>query len=525
MVIAIGKYARDSNRIDSGIRLMLDPNVRFLNVRFSDMIGGTQHFDVVRDPAYDRLRKADVTPVKFGFDGSSGDAATKKINLSDTEVMIDPSTAVIDPFRPDTVIVFGYHIDPRTGDLSEFDPRYIAWKTEQWIKEQKIKDREGNNVPLADRVLTGPEREFFFLRPWQKAALFGHPKWQEMRDAAMFGSEIVYEAGPKNHYFPLTTDNHLDVRRDAVLAMIAAGADPEVLHAEVAQDQAEIDIHAASILTMMDRLSMHSDMLRRKAAEKGLYVTFMAKLPPHLFTHGEADNGSGEHIHYSLWLDGRNRFADYKGSGLTEMAINFGAGTLNHRELAAFDSSTLNSNRRTVLGFEAPTLLVMDDNEGDRSSLIRLVMAERENPSRRRIERRSADALTPFPLTASATFIAGIDGIRDPPKEFMRAKGDKYELEQQGVEIQKVPATLGESLSLLKGKRGFYERATLATGEPVFTPGFFDRWFEVKEAEMKAVRERAKKLKDKIPEVTGKGEKGREEIALQIAEAEKYFSW
>jgi len=432
--------------------------------------------------------------------------------------VLDPSTAIQDPFNPDVMIVFCYQMDPRTGELSDKDPRAIARNAELWLVDQGT----------ADTANFGPEREFSILRPWQVAAMRGDLKGaEELRTADR--TEVVYRAGHKDHYFPHSTDNDARVRRDMMLAMAKMELRPEVGHAEVAPWQHEIDIKYGTLLETADRLTLHAYAVREIAQQHGKWATFMPKLPPWIYEHEQLDNGHGMHVHMSFWKGEENKFGERGDNGMTlsQQGIHAAGGLLEHPELVALFAPTANCYRRTKPGFEAPVNIIMDDNEGDRSSGIRVVISERDlDPRRTRFEYRFPSALASLHLIGAGMIIAAVDGIKQERKP-RTGKGDKY----HQSDIPQVSGSLAESLELFREKRKIYEDSGIFTGD------FIDWYDGIKREELKSVEKRAAEIETRLGNealsrmsrlLTGKTDESAEamkDAARFTAESEMYFSW
>jgi len=280
---------------------------------------------------------------------------------------------------------------------------------------------------------------------------------------------MAFRPRHKEGYFPVPpTDKQQDLRSEIMLKLIEAGIQVEVQHHEVGTaGQAEIDMRFDTLTKMGDKMMVFKYVIKNVAAQHGYVATFM---PKPLFQ----DNGSGMHIHQSLWKDGENLFADSKGyAGLSEMAIHYIGGLLKHAPaLLAICAPTTNSYRRLVPGYEAPINLVY--SKGNRSACVRIPMYS-TNPKTKRVEFRSPDpAANPY-LAFSACLMAGLDGIKNkimPPEPVDK---DIYELEgDEKAKIKSVPGSLAEALNALEKDHAF-----LLEGG-VFTKDVIETWIDYK---------------------------------------------
>jgi len=280
---------------------------------------------------------------------------------------------------------------------------------------------------------------------------------------------LGYKTRYKEGYFPVPPMDHLqDIRTEMMLTLEQVDVQVEVQHHEVGTaGQAEIDMRFDSLLKMGDNLLKYKYVIKQVGRRHNKTVTFM---PKPIFQ----DNGSGMHVHQSLWKDGQNLFADKAGyAGLSEMAVHYIGGLLKHAPaLLAICAPTTNSYRRLVPGYEAPINLVY--SKRNRSACIRIPMYS-TNPKTKRVEFRSPDpAANPY-LAFSACLMAGLDGIKHkimPPDPLDK---DIYELEgEEMAKIKKVPGSLAESLDALESDHAF-----LLEGG-VFTKDVIDTWIDYK---------------------------------------------
>jgi glutamine synthetase len=445
------------------LKLGRDNDAKFFDIRFSDLPGLMQHFTVPFDEVGE-----EVFDEGFGFDGSSI-RGFQEIQESDMILVPDPATAVMDPFtRHPTVITHAYVKDPLTGEFYSRDPRYVAKKAEDYLSGSGI----------ADTAYFGPEAEFYIFDSIRfdqnQHEGFYHVDAVEgvwNSGAEEGGRNLGYKPRYKEGYFPVPPmDHYQDLRSEMVLTLRELGIPVEVHHHEVGTaGQSEIDMGFASLLTMADRLMLYKYVIKNVARLNGKTATFM---PKPIFQ----DNGSGMHVHQSLWRDEEPLFWDELGyAQLSETARHYIGGLLTHAPaLLALCAPTTNSYKRLVPGYEAPVNLVY--SQRNRSAAVRIPLYSK-SPKSKRIEFRCPDAAcNPF-LAFSALLMAGIDGIKnkiEPPEPVDK---DLYELPPEEIlEVPQVPASLDAALDALEGDGDF-----LLEGG-VFTEDVINHWIDYKRA-------------------------------------------
>jgi glutamine synthetase len=445
--------------------------VQVVDVRFVDLPGTWQHFSVP-------IGELDESSFRegLGFDGSSI-RGFQAINESDMLLVPDPDSATIDPtLRVPTMFLICDVVDPITRQPYGRDPRQIAKRAERHLVDTGI----------ADVSYWGPEAEFYIFNSirFDQNAFSGYyfidseeGIWNSGRNDL---PNLGYRPRFKEGYFPVPpTDKLQDLRSEIMLKLIEAGVNVEVQHHEVGTaGQAEIDMRFDSLTRMADKLLIYKYVIRNVCAQNGYVATFM---PKPLFQ----DNGSGMHVHQSIWKDGTNLMFDANGyAGLSETARWYIGGLLKHAPaLLALTAPTTNSYRRLVPGYEAPINLVY--SKRNRSACVRIPMYS-DNPKTKRVEFRSPDpSCNPY-LALSGLLMAGIDGIQnriEPPEPVDK---DIYELEGEEKErIQSVPGSLQESLQALEADHDFLTRGG------VFSEDLIDTWIEYKmtrEVEQVALR-------------------------------------
>ena len=433
-----------------------------VDFKFLDLPGQWQHFSV----PVSELDK-DAFEDGFGFDGSSI-RGWKPIHASDMLVIPDPKTARMDPFcREPTLSLICDVVDPITRQPYDRDPRNVAKKSVAYLQ----------STGIADTCYIGPEAEFF---------VFDDVRFDQNRHEGYYhldSAEGVWNRGKdekpnlghkpgwKGGYFPCAPiDTLQDLRTEMVLNMQGVGIHVECQHHEVATaGQCEIDMRFSDLVDMGDQLMWFKYIVKNTAHKNGKTVTFM---PKPLFE----DNGSGMHVHQSLWKDGQPLFAGNEYAGLSEMALHYLGGILKHGQaLNAFTNPTTNSYKRLVPGFEAPTTLAYSSR--NRSASIRIPMYS-DSPKAKRLEVRFPDPSANGYLAFSAMLMAGLDGIEnkiDPGEPLDR---DIYGLSPE--ERKGLPTTAGsldEALDALEADHDF-----LLKGD-VFTKDLIDTWIHYKRTE------------------------------------------
>jgi glutamine synthetase len=434
--------------------------VEVVDVRFVDLPGTWQHFSLP-------LGELDEGSFSegLGFDGSSI-RGFQAINESDMLLIPDPDSATIDPvLSHKTLFLICDVIDPISREPYTRDARFIAKKAEDYLAKSGI----------ATTSYWGPEAEFYLFNSlrFDQNSHSGYYHidseegiWNSGRNSE---PNLAFRPRHKEGYFPVPpTDKLQDLRSEIMLKLIEAGIQVEVQHHEVGTaGQAEIDMRFDTLTKMGDKMMVFKYIIKNIAAQHGYVATFM---PKPLFM----DNGSGMHVHQSLWKDGANLFADKDGyAGLSETAIHYIGGLLKHAAaLLAICAPTTNSYRRLVPGYEAPINLVY--SKRNRSACVRIPMYS-TNPKAKRIEFRSPDpAANPY-LAFAACLMAGLDGIKNkitPPEPVDK---DIYELAgEEKAKIKSVPGSLAESLDALETDHAF-----LLEGG-VFTKDVIDTWIDYK---------------------------------------------
>ena len=441
------------------LEMAKENNVMMVDLKFIDFPGIWQHFSV---PIVE-LEEASFEE-GYGFDGSSI-RGWKAIESSDMLILPDPSTAIMDPFRKyPTLSMICNIVDPITKEPYTRDPRYIAQKAEQYLK----------STGIGDTAYFGPEAEFFIFDNVQfdttaNSSFYMVDSiegiWNSGRDEE---PNLGYKPRHKEGYFPVPpTDKYEDLRTEMVDLMQRAGIHIEAQHHEVATGgQAEIDMRFAPLVEQADKLMLFKYIIKNVADKYGKTVTFM---PKPLFD----DNGSGMHVHQSIWKDGKPLFAGDSYAGLSEMAMHYMGGIMKHaRSLAALTNPTTNSYKRLVPGFEAPVNIAYSAR--NRSASLRIPMYS-ANPKAKRIEVRFPDPSCNGYLAFAAMLMAGLDGIENKIDPGEAMDKDLYDLPPEELaEIPQMPGTLEEALDALEADHDYLLKGN------VFTEDALEGWINYK---------------------------------------------
>jgi glutamine synthetase len=442
------------------LKYVQDNKIQMIDLKFVDMPGIWQHLTLYQD-------QIDETSFTDGvaFDGSSI-RGWKAINESDMTMVLDPTTAWIDPFMAEpTLSVICSIKEPRTGEWYSRDPRTIAQKAVDYLKATGI----------GDTVYVGPEAEFFVFDDvrfdqTQSAGYYYvdsiEGRWNSGREEP--GGNLAYKPRYKEGYFPVPpTDTMQDMRTEMLLTMMKCGVPIEKHHHEVATGgQNELGFKFGKLIKAADDLMTYKYVIKNVAKRYGKTVTFM---PKPVFN----DNGSGMHTHQSIWKDGKPLFWGDGYANLSEMALHYIGGILKHAPaLLALTNPSTNSYKRLVPGFEAPVNLAY--SQGNRSASIRIPLTG-TNPKAKRLEFRCPDATCNPYLAFAAMLCAGIDGIQNKIDPGEPLDVDIYDLSPE--ELAKIPSTPGSLLDALKALEADHEFLTVGG---VFTEDFITNWIEYK---------------------------------------------
>jgi glutamine synthetase len=446
---------------DDVLKFIKDEDVRFVDVRFCDLPGVMQHFNVpagsVGQSFFDEGQMFDGSSIR-GF---------QAINESDMKLMPDLDTAYIDPFRVEKTLNINMSIvDPYTDEPYSRDPRQVARKAEAYLA----------STGIADTAFFAPEAEFY---------IFDDVRFETKQNEGFYhidsiegawntgrveeGGNRGYKTRYKGGYFPVPpVDHYADLRDEMSLALDNLGMQVERAHHEVGTaGQAEINYRFDTLRSAADKVMLFKYVIKNVAWAAGKTVTFM---PKPLF----GDNGSGMHCHISLWKNGAPLFYDERGyGGLSDLARWYIGGLLHHApSLLAFTNPTVNSYHRLVPGFEAPVNLVYSAR--NRSACIRIPVTG-ANPKAKRIEFRVPDPSANPYLAFAAMLMAGLDGIRNRIEPAAPVDKDLYELPpEEHAAIAQVPSSLPAVLDALEADHDY-----LVEGD-VFTDDLIETWLDIK---------------------------------------------
>ena len=446
--------ATPKSPVQKVLNLIKTKNIQFVDFKFMDFPGQWQHFTVpVKELSTNSFKEG------FGFDGSSI-RGWKNINESDMLIIPDPATMFVDKFiKSPTVSMICNVYEPITKEKYSRCPRNIAQKAEAFLL----------STGIADTIYFGPEAEFF---------IFDEIRFDTQPNSSFYfvdsiegrwnsGKEekpnLGYKPRYKEGYFPVPpTDSLNDLRNEMVLNLQEVGISIEAQHHEVASGgQCEIDLRFQPLLKAADTLLMFKYITKNTAKLAGKTVTFMPKPI-------DGDNGSGMHVHMSLWKKGKPLFSGAGYAGLSELALYFIGGILKHASsLLAFSNPTTNSYKRLVPGFEAPVNLAY--SQRNRSAAVRVPMYSTD-PKTKRIEFRCPDPSSNPYLAFSAMLMAGLDGVlnRIDPGEPL----DKniYDLPPEELaNVPSTPASLEKALRILEEDHEYLLKGNVFTEDVIST--------------------------------------------------------
>jgi len=439
-----------------------DKDIKYVDFRFTDPRGKWQHvtFDV-------SMVDEDIFAEGTMFDGSSI-AGWKAINESDMTLMPDPSTAQIDPFfAAPTMSIVCDILDPGTGQPYNRDPRGIAKKAEAYLK----------STGIGDTVFVGPEAEFFIFDdvrfmsdPYNTGFKLDHSELPTNGDTDYEGGNLGHRIQVKGGYFPVPPqDSAQDMRGEMLAAMASMGVKVEKHHHEVASAQHELGMKFDTLVTMGDQMQIYKYAIHNVAQSYGKTATFMPK-PVY------GDNGSGMHVHQSIWKGGKPLFAGNKYADLSQECLWYIGGIIKHaKALNAFTNPSTNSYKRLVPGYEAPVLLAYSAR--NRSASCRIPFTS--SPKAKRVEVRFPDPMANPYLAFAAMLMAGLDGIQNKIDPGAAMDKDLYDLPPK--ELKKIPTVCGSLREALQNLDK--DRAFLKAGG-VFNDDFIDSFIELKMTEV-----------------------------------------
>ncbi len=449
------------------LNMVKENDVKFVDLRFTDTRGKEQHVSVPVS-AFDESKFSEG----HAFDGSSV-AGWKGIEASDMLLMPDPSTANIDPFMDETTLLLQCDVlEPGDGKPYDRDPRSIAKKAEAYLKASG----------MGDTAFFGPEPEFFIFDQVRWSVDMAGSFVRIDSDEASWSTGEKLEGGNMGHrpavkggYFPVPpVDSLQDIRSEMCLLLEQLGIPVEVHHHEVAgAGQCEIGTRFSTLVQRADWTQMLKYVVHNVAHSYGKTATFMPK--PVV-----GDNGSGMHVHQSVWKDGKNLFAGNGYAGLSEFALYYIGGIIQHaRALNAITNPGTNSYKRLVPGFEAPVKLAYSAR--NRSASIRVPYVA--NDKARRIEVRFPDPTCNPYLGFAAMLMAGLDGVENKIHPGEAASKNLYDLPpEEDAKIPTVCSSLDQALEYLDKDRAFLTRGG------VFSNDFIDSYIDLKMEEVTRFR-------------------------------------
>ena len=449
------------------MKMVKENDVKFVDFRFTDTRGKEQHVTV----PVKQLNEEKFTD-GHAFDGSSI-AGWKGIQASDMILMPDPDSARMDPFMDESTLLLTCDvIEPTDMKGYDRDPRSIAKRGEAYLK----------STGIGDTAYFGPEPEFFIFDSVNWHTDMSGTAVKINSEEAAWSSGEKYEGGNMGHrpgikggYFPVPpVDSLQDIRSAMCLALEDMGVPVEVHHHEVATaGQCEIGTVFNTLTKRADQTQVLKYVVQNVAHAYGKTATFMPK--PIV-----GDNGSGMHVHQSIWKDGKNLFAGNGYAGLSETALYYIGGIIKHaKALNAITNPGTNSYKRLVPGFEAPVMLAYSAR--NRSASIRIPIASSEKA--RRIETRFPDPSANPYLCFAALLMAGLDGIQNKIHPGEAADKDLYDLPpEEDAKIPKVCHSLEMALEELDKDREFLTRGG------VFSNDMIDAYIELKMEEVTRFR-------------------------------------
>ena len=443
-------------------KAIAENDVRHVDLRFTDPRGKWQHLTQVPETIDE-----DAYVDGIFFDGSSI-AGWKAINESDMALIPDPSTAVMDPFtqQPTMIITCDVH-DPITGEQYSRDPRSTAKRAEAYLK----------GTGVGDTAFFGPEPEFFVFDDVRYDVSMDHTFYKIDHEEGPYNTGADFADGNIGHrppvkggYFPVPpVDSMHDLRSEMVTTLEDMGVTMEKHHHEVAPSQNELGVKFDTLVSCADNLQAYKYVVHMVSHIYGKTATFMPKPVA-------GDNGSGMHVHQSIWKDGKPLFAGSGYADLSETALYYIGGIIKHaRALNAFTNPSTNSYKRLIPGFEAPVLLAYSAR--NRSASCRIPFSS--SPNGKRVEVRFPDATANSYLAFSAMLMAGLDGIQNKIHPGEAMDKDLYDLPPEELaEIPTVCGSLRQALESLDSDRDFLKKGDVFSDDAI--NAYMDlKWEEV----------------------------------------------
>ncbi|MEO8384905.1 MAG: type I glutamate--ammonia ligase [Betaproteobacteria bacterium] len=449
------------------LKMVKENEIKFIDFRFTDTKGKEQHVSVpVKAFGEEKFSEG------HAFDGSSI-AGWKGIEASDMILMPDPDSAFVDPFYDEPTLVLSCDvIEPSTGKGYDRDPRSLGRRAEAYLKASGI----------GDTAYFGPEPEFFIFDAVEWSDNMSGSSCKIYSEEAAWSTDGKFEGGNLGHrptvkggYFPVPPVDQLqDIRSAMCTALEDVGVEVEVHHHEVANaGQCEIGTKFETLVKRADWNQRLKYVVQNVAHSYGKTATFMPK--PIV-----GDNGSGMHVHQSIWKDGKNLFAGNGYAGLSEFALYYIGGIIKHaRALNAITNPGTNSYKRLVPGFEAPVKLAYSAR--NRSASIRVPYVQSDKA--RRIEVRFPDPTANPYLAFAAMMMAGLDGVQNKIHPGDPSDKNLYDLSpEEDAKIPTVCSSLEQALDYLDKDREFLTRGG------VFSNEMIDAYIELKNQEVTRFR-------------------------------------
>ncbi len=454
----------------SGLKEFIEEeDIIFIDFRFTDPRGKWHHITYSAAQVSENIFLHGVM-----FDGSSI-AGWKEINNSDMIIRPDYLSSFIDPFQINKTLVFICDvIDPENHKFYERDPRSTAKRAELYLSQTQI----------ADKAYFGPELEFFIFdsiryKVESNECLFSIDNYEGSHNSdRIFNNGEVnlgHRPGIKGGYMPVPPIDSLnEIRAEMLLILEKVGLIPILHHHEVAPSQCELGFKYSTLLETADNVQKYKYVIHNVANMYGKTATFMPKPI-------RGDNGSGMHVHQSLWNNNKPLFAGDEYSGLSQECLYYIGGIMKHaKAINAFTNPTTNSYKRLVPGYEAPVLLAYSSR--NRSSSIRIPHVHSINE--KRIEVRFPDPTANPYYAFAAMLMAGIDGIKNKIHPGEATEKNLYQLTMDELNgIKTVSGSLSQSLEALSLDREF-----LKVGG-VFTDDQIDSYIQLKLSEISEVEQ------------------------------------
>ena len=453
------------NTVKDILKRLDDQNIEFVTFRISNLCGGFHQITLPRHQV-----NANTFTEGNNFDGSSV-PGWRDINNSDVYFLPDSNAAYLDPFASHpTMIIFCQVKDPSTGEVYNRDPRHISQKAEAFLENSKI----------GDQAFFGPELEFFIFDNILYENTHHKSMYQIDAVNAPWSTGSTFEEGNTGHvpglkggYFAAPPRDRLqDVRSEICQTLDKIGIESQLHHHEVGTaGQCEVGVAFNTATRKADEVQMTKYVIHNACDVYGKTATFMPK-PIH------GDNGSGMHVHQSIWKKGKNIFAGNEFEGLSDEALYYIGGIIKHAHaLNAFTNASTNSYKRLIPGFEAPVILAY--GAANRSAAIRIPATSADKA--KRIETRFPDATANPYLAFAAMLMAGLDGIRNKIHPGTPQTADLYQMQNHGM--KEVCKTLDEALDALDKDRAF-----LKEGD-VFDDDIIDAYIQLKKQEVARVNQ------------------------------------